>query len=986
MHEKFFNSVSAFEYYFYSHASTLSWMLFVPYLVFLANEQAVSAVLIAVLIYSYVRKKYGSLFSIDTQETEESVPVESDEAGRTARWHSFAVRSFLLAMLLLPAVVVMPNAALAATALQRHGLYFDDSLLAVGVIALVYSLSAVSVRIMGLVTRITSLPIVVFTLYITVIVLLAVAIGRMPPLDLSVTTVGEVGSLLTWVAFVYYILCAGLLARSLDQKKLPLDKFKRLRRLASSLSRAASLVILPLITFGIVAVYTIPAPDESIRITAGAIQDFTILEWHLREANPVLSLIFISLTIFLSQIFSALPEYIVKHSRVGLLAKFKTKYTSADSLTVARTLVGISAALFCFLNYNLLVVLGIVCLLLATGARFLPVAVAGSRPLSKRIIPLILTGLYLLMGFFVLARFPFYTFPLVIALLALTYYADHAFAYIQGRLTRLIDFCSSLVNRVKRRESLTIGQLVTTQTVVLFWIIVIFTITETVFSLQIEEFLQSYRTGVLLDLGLLLILLLYYVTVIVNTFLMVPKVEHYASVQTKLEKSNRQLAQDLAERKRMEADLRYTGSHDSLTETYNRDYILRQLERKLQRSTPFDIVFIDIDRFKRVNDMHGHVVGDRLLQDIAQYLRDTFGTKTAISRFGGDEFFLIVPGKSKKVLLSKCEQIANYFRNDYVQDDVEITATLRIGIYHYRGAEVSVGDVVRDIDFTVRYAKTEDEQSYAIYNEKIETIYKNRLELEEDIAVRVKNKDFTAFYQPVLDQEDDRIIGFEQLLRIHSEDRYWLPPAYIDIAEETGYIYEMGWIILEQACQKVRELSQAGYPDVYVAVNISPSQFVQTGFVQRLKRMCVEYDVQPKNLRLEIVENVMFDGSDGVRQIMNELTWSGYKLYLDDFGTGFSNMGYLKRLPIDTLKIDQSFIRTQDTAGKAVVRAMVSLSRDLSLNVIAEGVEEITHKEFLRSLGVRNLQGYYISKPMPGDQVLPFLRTFKGQDSLQKSN
>ena len=977
MQEKFFNSVSAFEYYFYAHTSTLSWILFVPYVVYILGLQAFLAVSAAAMLQLSSRVLFGEKFRAAL------TPKDSSQKSSPHSFtHGLAIRAYLLAMLILPAVILLPAAELASASLARYGLQIYVPLIALFVFTLVFALSAVSTRILGLVTRITSIPIVVVTLMILAVsTLVAFSLPRTeldwPP------QVTDWGNLLKWIGFVVYILSIRMLNYSFVRQVLPAQRLSK-RWLRSRILNTLFFLKLPLLTFGMGAVMVMTPAESTGTVRLGGVNGFTALDWQIQEANPYLSLIFISTTIFLALWFTGLPRFVVSHAQEGVLTRLSLdKENPITPLVTVRTLIFVVAGALLFLNYNLLVVTGISLFLLSYGARLLP-TIWSARSLWKRLGAGALLGVYTLVLASTLRQYPWFTLPLILLLLVLTYYGESLFETGQRQLHRLIQFFINLSTKVKRHESLTIGQLVTTQTIVVFWIIMIFALTEIVFSLQLEKFLESYRRGPLLDLGLLLILVLYYLTVIVNTFLMVPKVKHYEEVQLSLQESNEQLEKDLAERKRMEKSLRYTGSHDSLTGTYNRDHILRHLERKLQRNSPFDIVFLDIDRFKRVNDLHGHVVGDRLLQDIASYLRDIFGPKTAIARFGGDEFFLIVPGKNKEALLEKCEQVATHFHDHYVQDDVEITTTLRIGIYHYRGAEVSVGDIVRDIDFTVRYAKTEGEQNYAIYNEEIESIYRNRLELEEDMAARVKNKDFTAFYQPVLDQEADQIIGFEQLLRIHSKGRYWLPPAYIDIAEETGYIYEMGWIILEQACRKVRELAEAGYPDVYVAVNISPSQFVQTGFVQRLKRMCVEYDVQPKNLRLEIVENVMFDGSDGVRQIMNELTWSGYKLYLDDFGTGFSNMGYLKRLPIDTLKIDQSFIRTQDTAGKAVVRAMVSLSRDLSLNVIAEGVEEITHKEFLRSLGVRNLQGYYISKPMPEEEVLPFLRSFKGQESLQK--
>ena len=971
IHEKFFNTVGTFEYYFYSHVSTLSWMLFVPYVIYIVGAQAFWVVVLAVSVQLLSR----SVFGYRTQARLNDSDANEEGSMLVKRTRSLAVRGYVLAMLMLPAVILLPAANLASASLARYGLQIYSPLLALLVLTLVFALSAVSTRILGLVTRIISIPVIFVTL-LTVVLGAWVLVTQ--PLDFSLFSPSQTTdwtNILIWVGFVFYILgmrflTYGFLRESIQPKTLG-NSWLRSRILNSLF-----VIKLPLISLALVTGYAISPADDNLQLSLDSFRGFTALGWQIQEANPFLSLIFISATIFLALLFVGLPNFIADHSQEGALTKLISNNNDViDPIITARTLVFIISGIYLFFNYNLLVVLGII-LILASHVLRLFAVFLGKSSLAQRFGASVLLPVYVMLFLAVAQTYSALPFGIALLLLMLTYYLEPLFVFGQRHLLRLIHSFLNLGGKVKRRESITIGQLVTTQTIVVFWLILIFAITEIVFSFQLEEFLESYRRGPLLDLGLLIVLILYYLTVIVNTYLMVPKVEHYEKVQENLRRSNQRLAEDLAERKQMESHLRYTGSHDSLTQTYTRDHILRRLERRLRRRDHFDIVFIDIDRFKRVNDLHGHLVGDRLLKDISAYLRKIFGKKASVARFGGDEFLLVVRGIEKEELLQKCEQVADYFCSDYVQEDLEISTLLRIGVYHYRGQRITVEDIVRDIDFTVRYAKSKGNKGYTIYNEEIEEIYKKRLSAEEDIATRIKNKSFSAFYQPVLDQEVDRIIGFEQLLRIHSEGRYWLPPNYIDIAEETGHIYEMGWIILEQACQKLQELRIVGHPNIYVAVNISPSQFVQSGFVQRVKSLCAQYEVEPKNLRLEIVENVMFDGSDGVRQIMNELTWSGFKLYLDDFGTGFSNMGYLKRLPIDTLKIDQSFIRTQDAAGKAVVRAMVSLSRDLSLNIIAEGVEEVAHKEFLHSLGVRNLQGYLISKPMPASEVLTFLDAY----------
>ena len=976
MPRRFFNSVGTWEYFFYSHAHVISWMVFIPYVFYASGTSAFWVVLLAAALHITGQLFITESFFRNHGNTEPSKITPN--LFFTRKFTGFAAKSFLLAMLALPATAILPVMQLVAASFELLNWWVSPAWAGVCLLFLVFCLSAVSTKILGLVSRLLAVPVAVILPLMGIFSLVFLAPGT---LEISIIQnlfnfprpSFEVAGIIGWTGFVYYILGIKNLVHCF---KVDLNQETVKKRSFGSVFSSFSPLLLPGFLFLFALHYVSTEVDSRLELLT--LDGFQATSWAVGNSNLFYSIIFSSVMVLLALTFSGLPRFMLNCARAGI---FKNLYplgkNGIDPSFASQFFVFLFSALFFFLDYNMVVIFGISAFLLSYGVYGFSYLKRGQG--FKKNLSYLTFGLFNF-GFLLIFLVPYsyWVLPLIILLIGGSSKLDLLLPRAQKLFADLLKPLVRLLRKIKPPDSLTVTQLVSTQTVFVFWIVFVLTLSEVIFSMQVEELIRSQSQTVLLDLGIVLVLILYYVSVIINAYLMIPKVERYQNVQNELLQSNERLAKDLAERKKIESKLRYTTTHDPLTKTYTREYTLRKLKQLLNKGTRFDVVFIDIDRFKRINDLYGHVVGDTLLQDIAVKSREVFGEKALIARFGGDEFFLIVFGQSQSSLGRKCEQIINYFRYHYLQKkSLEIVTTLRLGIYPYPVRKVSVEEIIRDIDFTTRYAKSQTKTTYTVYNEDIERIYQQRFFLEEDMEERVKNRDFYAHYQPIYNQQSNQIVGFEQLLRIQQDGRYFLPPTYIEIAEETGNIQEIGWIMLEKACQKQAELGRAGYSEVYIAVNISPNQFIQTDFVLRLKKLCTTYGVEPAQLRLEIVENVMLGGNDEVRQIMNELTWSGFSLYLDDFGTGFSNMGYLKRLPIDTIKIDQSFVRTQDAAGQAVVRAIVSLARELSLNVVAEGVEEKKHQVFLRSLGVRFLQGYLISKPMPAEEVFSFLHSFK---------
>jgi len=438
--------------------------------------------------------------------------------------------------------------------------------------------------------------------------------------------------------------------------------------------------------------------------------------------------------------------------------------------------------------------------------------------------------------------------------------------------------------------------------------------------------------------------------------------------------------------------LLYDALHDHLTGLPNRalfmDRVTHAGSHASRRPLTFAVLFVDLDRFKAVNDSLGHAVGDLLLLEIARRLRDAIRSGDAVSRsvehqnssdptlarLGGDEFTVLmenVRDASDAVRLAECllETIAVPVRVG--GGDIFITAS--IGIAVSASGQSSANDVVRDADTAMYRAKASGGNRYVVFDA---TMHRNAVErLQRETALRraIERNEFAVYYQPIVRLRDSRLTGFEALVRWNHPDQGCLSPAtFIQVAEDTGLITHIDQFVLRAACQAARDW-HSRIPDVApltVSVNISARSFAQPDLVEQVTHILRDTGLKAHRLHLEITESAAMADAERARAVLVDLKALGVRLSLDDFGTGFSSLSYLQRFPVDTLKIDRSFIaRTDQLDCREIIRTILNLARTLGLDVIAEGTETSGQVDFLESLDCRFGQGYFFSHPIPGEDV-----------------
>jgi diguanylate cyclase (GGDEF)-like protein/PAS domain S-box-containing protein len=430
---------------------------------------------------------------------------------------------------------------------------------------------------------------------------------------------------------------------------------------------------------------------------------------------------------------------------------------------------------------------------------------------------------------------------------------------------------------------------------------------------------------------------------------------------------------------------------DALTGLANRilflDRLARALERRRRHGDMYAVLFIDLDRFKLVNDSLGHIVGDQLLIAIAKRLQHClrsndscarFDTDHTIARLGGDEFTILLDdikqvGDAMRVADRIQKTLALPFNLDGHEVFTSASVGIAVGARDYESPEA----VLRDADTALYRAKALGKARYEVFDVEMRDRAVARLRLDTDLRRAIERHEFHLYYQPIVSLQRNRIEGFEALLRWPHWDRGLVYPAdFIPVAEETGLILPMGWWALREACRQLsiwQKTMPQGTP-LTVAVNLSSKQFVQLDLALQLEQILVETGVAASSLKLEITESAIIDNTSSMIGLLLQLKSLGLQIAIDDFGTGYSSLSYLHRLPIDSLKIDRSFVScmTQDSAE--IVRAIVGLAHNLGLDVIAEGVETVEQLEQLKALGCEFGQGYLFSRPVEHAEAEALLR------------
>ena len=441
---------------------------------------------------------------------------------------------------------------------------------------------------------------------------------------------------------------------------------------------------------------------------------------------------------------------------------------------------------------------------------------------------------------------------------------------------------------------------------------------------------------------------------------------------------------DVTDKKLIEEKLYRLAHSDLITNLPNRFAFHKSLENALKlankANTQLAVMFIDLDHFKLINDTSGHPVGDELLAKVALRLQKCIGTNNTISRFGGDEFTVLIPNISTIKYVTKiAEQILTEFTQPFklTSCDLIIGASIGIGMYPENGHTVS--SLLSSADNAMYCAKENGRNKFQFYTKEMQLNSQDRVKLEQDIRIAIEKQEFTLFFQPQIDIYTGKLSGAEALIRwFHPSRGLISPEKFIAIAEVTGLIVPLGDWIINEAFAHYAKWQAAGLSNVTLSINLSARQFHQHNLIQSIEKALSKKQISAKNIIFEITESLMMEDIETTLSTLQKIKALGCSLSMDDFGTGYSSLSYLKRFPIDELKIDKSFIQglPTDADDAVIVSAIIAVAKALNIKVLAEGVETQDQLNILKTLKCGYVQGYFYAKPMPSDEFLNYYHNF----------
>lgn len=438
---------------------------------------------------------------------------------------------------------------------------------------------------------------------------------------------------------------------------------------------------------------------------------------------------------------------------------------------------------------------------------------------------------------------------------------------------------------------------------------------------------------------------------------------------------------DVSETKKMAHKMTYLAEHDFLTDLPNRllltDRITQALNSAQRRHVKAALMFLDIDHFKKINDTLGHEIGDILLKQLSRRLQGCLRTSDTISRQGGDEFIILLPEIADDYAPAEiAEKLLAATLKTFAIDSHELNISLSIGIAIYPDDGSSAEMLTKNADTAMYHAKGAGRNNYQFFANEMTQRVAEQLSLENSLQKAISNQEFKLVYQPKVCLSTGKIIGVEALLRWqHPEWGLIAPDRFIPVAEDSGLIKRIGNWVLHEACTQNVAWQKMGLPPLPIAVNLSVVELRQPSFLQQVTRTLLQTGMEPHLLELEVTESIAIQGMAEAIEWLNKLKNMGVKLSIDDFGTGYSSLSYLKRLPVDTIKIDKSFVRdiTTDPYDAAIIKAIISMSHSLKLNVIAEGVETTEQLAFLQQNECDQMQGYLFSRPVAAAEIVDLL-------------
>lgn len=438
------------------------------------------------------------------------------------------------------------------------------------------------------------------------------------------------------------------------------------------------------------------------------------------------------------------------------------------------------------------------------------------------------------------------------------------------------------------------------------------------------------------------------------------------------------------------AEVQHLAYYDSLTDLPNRVLLADRLDQALaaagRNHQMLGVLRVSLDRFKKINDTLGHQMGDLLLQEVAARLQACVQLGETIARFGGDEFALLVNGVEKPQDLSEMAQaVSDTLTPSFRLADHEVYLNASIGISVFPADGENSATILKNAGAALYRAKKAGGNNHQFYTTDMNAEAVRRLALENNLRRAIANEEFVTYYQPVVNLASGKVVGHEALVRWqHPEFGLLAPSEFIDLAEDTGLILPMAEQVMSAACNQTRKWQEDGYRNLGIAVNVSARQFQDKNFLDRVVQILTQSRLDPHSLELEITETSIMEHAGSAVEVLSAIQQLGARIAIDDFGTGYSSLSYLKRLPIDTVKLDRSFVNgaTTDPNDAALVMAIITLAHNLSLKVVAEGIETEEQRDFLRLLRCDEGQGYLFGKPVPAD----VLESSMAADPQRKQN
>lgn len=419
-------------------------------------------------------------------------------------------------------------------------------------------------------------------------------------------------------------------------------------------------------------------------------------------------------------------------------------------------------------------------------------------------------------------------------------------------------------------------------------------------------------------------------------------------------------------------EIKYLAYYDALTQLPNRNGLHELFNAKIEEARrnnkKLATLFFDLDRFKSVNDLFGHTIGDQLLTEVAKRLKGNFIVEHIVTRFGGDEFIIVLFDTDTSQTVQAVEKIIEILGQPFTLSGNEMYITPSIGVSMYPEDGADIESLIKNADIALYRAKEKGRNTYEFFTSDMNIVALKRAQLEKDLRHALQRGELELYYQPQVSLKNGKVIGMEALLRWnHPELGSISPDEFIPLAEESNLIIPIGEWVIKEACLQNKKWQQTVMPNMRVSVNLSAIQFHQQILVKVIEKILQEVDLEPQFLEIEITESIAMYNADYVISKLKKLKQLGVKISIDDFGTGYSSLSYLKQFTIDTLKIDRSFINDLDNSG--IISTIIAMAKYLNLNVIAEGVETVEQIHFLKKKLCDEVQGYYFSKPLPAREI-----------------